>query len=63
MTELAVIDMEANSHLLSFNDLVGDARVAWVELKSLALQTIAKLATVKWACHHCSINGVLALCE
>jgi hypothetical protein len=31
MAELAVIKMEANSHMFAFNDLVGDTWIIWID--------------------------------
>lgn len=43
----AVIDMETDSHLLSFDCLVGDARVVRVQFESDLDQTLSKLLIVK----------------
>ena len=35
VTDLQVINMPGNSHLRTFNNLVGNTRIVWIEFKSI----------------------------
>jgi hypothetical protein len=61
VAKLAVIGMEADSHLFAFHFLVGHARVVRVDDKINVHQTIDKFPVIQKACDHCSIHNVLAL--
>jgi hypothetical protein len=61
MAELAIVNMEADSHLWTADLLIGDTGIVWVEFKSNTIETLAKLLVVEQACHHGSVYGVLAL--
>jgi hypothetical protein len=61
MTELTIVHVKADSHLLAFNYLVGHTRIIRVDDESNIRQTLHKLVVVQKACNHCNIQGVLAL--
>jgi hypothetical protein len=61
MTCFQIVNMLANSHLLSGNDLVCDTWVAWVNNITNVRQTLGKLTTAEQTCYHCSAEGILAL--
>jgi hypothetical protein len=46
MAELAVIYVETDSHLFTFNHLVGDARIVWVDHEVNVRQALDKLLIV-----------------
>jgi hypothetical protein len=55
MTELKIVHMKADIHLLAFNYLVGHTRILRVGDESNVHQTLHKLAVVQKACSHCTI--------
>jgi len=61
MAQFAVVHMEADGHLLALDHFVGDARIVRVEFKPHIRQALHKLSIVEKACHHGSVECVLAL--
>ena len=55
VTQLAAIYVTTYCHLWPINQLFGDTRIIWVDLKPYACQTLGELAIVKQTGHHCSI--------
>ena len=60
MGDLAVINMETDCALLSFNDLVPYTGVIWVLGELLLVQAVSKLAVIQQPCDHSLVDCIQA---
>ncbi len=58
MCDLAIVNMETNSTLLSLNNLVPYAGVIGILDKLLTFQALSKLAVIQQTCNHRTVDRI-----